>query len=112
MHRFVYTSRSASPLGLSPFTAADVLGHAQDANRRRNITGCMVMQGPHILQVLEGQRGDLDALIDLLKADPRHGDAGSVLWADHPAGVSESNEPVQPGQRAPAAGRPGEYRRH
>ncbi len=72
LHRFVYTSRSASPLGLSPFTAADVLGHAQDANRRRNITGCMVMQGPHILQVLEGQRGDLDGLIDLLKADPRH----------------------------------------
>ena len=72
LYRIVYVSRSASPQGLSPFSAADILGHSQDANRRRNITGCIVLQGPHILQILEGDRVDLDPLMVTLKADPRH----------------------------------------
>lgn len=72
LYRIVYSSRSASPLGLSPLVAAEIIGQSQDANRRRNITGCMVMQGPHILQVLEGGLAELDGLMERIKADPRH----------------------------------------
>lgn len=72
LYRVVYTSRAASPEGLSPSMAAEIIGHAQNANQRRNITGFLVLNGPEILQVLEGSKFELERLLAALQTDPRH----------------------------------------
>lgn len=51
------------------------------ANERQGITGALIFDGEYFLQVLEGRRRQLDALLTVLKHDPRH-EAVVVLRMD------------------------------
>ncbi|GAA0855810.1 BLUF domain-containing protein [Aliiglaciecola litoralis] len=51
----------------------DILSVAQENNKLQNITGILLSQGLHFLQVLEGEELDIQELYTHIKNDRRHG---------------------------------------
>jgi hypothetical protein len=45
---------------------------ARAQNERDDVTGLMVFNGTHFLQIVEGAEGAIDALIERVRKDPRH----------------------------------------
>lgn len=71
LERIVYVSE-ATPAALTLTGIAEILGEAQANNDRRDITGALAIGDTHFLQILEGRRHELDALLQRLERDPRH----------------------------------------
>lgn len=71
LERIVYVSE-ATPAALTLTGLAEILGEAQANNDRRDITGALAIGESHFLQILEGRRHELDALLQRLEHDPRH----------------------------------------
>lgn len=57
-----------------------ILDTAQDFNRRRDITGCLIYDQGHFAQVLEGGQQELDALMQRIIRDPRHRNV-RIVWS-------------------------------
>jgi Sensors of blue-light using FAD len=61
---------------LSEHTSAaqtsDVLASARTRNAERNITGVLLFDGAHFVQLLEGDHGAVTALMQRIDADARH----------------------------------------
>jgi hypothetical protein len=72
LHRVIYASEAVGVTGTSTLSIAQILGVSERNNRRDHLTSCVMFHRGHILQVLEGARGDLDRLMRRLLADPRH----------------------------------------
>ena len=70
LHRLVYTSQTTRPL--DPPAIEQILAAARTANARRELTGALVFDSQHFLQVLEGGAEPLNALYAALMRDPRH----------------------------------------
>ncbi len=68
--RLIYASEATRPLGPSDVEA--LLAHARRNNARRDITGMLLFDSRHFLQVLEGGRRVLSDLYTALAHDPRH----------------------------------------
>ena len=68
--RLIYASEISAPL--SPAAVQDLLAHARRNNDRRDITGMLVFNSRHFLQVLEGERQRLSDLYTRLVQDTRH----------------------------------------
>ena len=51
---------------------SDLLSHARSKNTEHNITGMLLYHDGSIMQVIEGQTGDVDQLLTNLQSDPRH----------------------------------------
>ena len=66
--RAVYRSRSL----MSESEHAQLLVQCHRKNRRLGLTGLLVIQKEHIVQILEGPKAALDALLDRIQADHRH----------------------------------------
>lgn len=73
LERIVYVSR-ATTQAHSLLGIAEIIGQAKTNNDRRDITGALALGDSHFLQVLEGRRHELDALLNRLGEDPRHSD--------------------------------------
>lgn len=65
-----YVSRAARPLAVPELRR--LLGGAQVANRRANITGVLAYTGQYFAQILEGPEAVIDALAERIAADHRH----------------------------------------
>jgi len=65
-----YTSLAA--LDLSSADLEDIHRSARELNALDNITGLLVFNGTHFLQIVEGGHDDLQALVERLRRDPRH----------------------------------------
>lgn len=72
LHRIIYASEAVGATGASTLSVAQILGHAERNNRRDDLTSCVMFHEGHILQAIEGGRGDIDRLMRRLLVDPRH----------------------------------------
>ncbi|WP_307220586.1 BLUF domain-containing protein [Microbacterium sp. SORGH_AS_0888] len=51
---------------------AALLAQSRSANQRNDITGMLLYRSGRFVQVLEGSAHDVHALVDRIRADPRH----------------------------------------
>ena len=92
LYRLIYASELAHARQVSTLDIAHILGESERNNRRDEVTGGVIFQGPHILQGLEGRRGDLDRLMRRITADPRHRNIRILI--DKPTTVRRFNSPL------------------
>ena len=92
LYRLIFASEAVGSTGLSTLALAQILGVSVANNRRDDITGCMMIHGGHILQVVEGARSDLDRLLRRLRLDPRH--AGLRVLSDAPIPARGIEQPM------------------
>jgi diguanylate cyclase (GGDEF)-like protein/PAS domain S-box-containing protein len=77
LHFLIYVSRATQTLSREDL---DLLSKsARSFNRAAGISGCLVHHDGYLLQMLEGKRDALFALLDKIKADPRHRDVRIVI---------------------------------
>ena len=88
MFEIVYRSRSLA--AFSSEGLAQMIEQARSSNFTNNITGLLVFDGTHFLQILEGEKPAIESLFDTIRNDSRHFDV-EQLW-------SQSSSPI--GQRA------------
>jgi hypothetical protein len=87
-YQIIYSSVSSTPMQLDELE--DLLEQAQAHNASDAITGALVYVDGFFLQVLEGRRSSVDALMDRISRDLRH-EAVQVLQAgDVPAATFSS----------------------
>jgi hypothetical protein len=70
MIRLLYASRAAQ--ALTPAIMEAILASSRKNNLERGITGILCHSGDVFLQVLEGGRGPVNALYNLIAQDSRH----------------------------------------
>lgn len=68
--RHVYASQIAPGLGSAEMEA--IVTHSRPANARRGITGVIAFDGREIIQILEGDEVEVDALVAKIAGDNRH----------------------------------------
>jgi hypothetical protein len=73
LERLVYESTATGTTG-SLLNLATILGASQANNARRGLTGALAAHADRYIQVIEGPREGLDALLVRLEGDPRHRD--------------------------------------
>lgn len=104
LHRAIYVSDAVGDAATSLLVLAEILGESERNNRRDGLTGVLIRHGGRFLQAIEGHRGDVDRLLDRLRADPRHGNVR--LLSDQYAPVRLFPEwPMTLAQMPPAAAR-------
>ncbi len=92
LHRVIYASEAIGSTGSTTLSIAQILGVSERNNRRDHISGCLMFHQGHILQVLEGGRGDIDRLLRRLRADLRH--TGLKILSDIPVDDRRLLEPM------------------
>lgn len=65
-----YTSHAS--LDLTAGDLEDIHRTARETNALDGITGLLVFNGTHFLQVIEGDADAIDSLVERLRRDPRH----------------------------------------
>lgn len=73
---------SAARLPVSAQELQHIHAHSQRSNRRHDITGALGFTGRYFIQCVEGQRGEVEALMRRIESDARH---SSVLLLDSQA---------------------------
>ena len=79
LRRVTYISR-VSP-AIASVDLRHISGLAEIQHRRRDLSGVLAYTGRHFVQVIEGLTRDVDALLELIRADPRHFDM-CILFDD------------------------------
>jgi hypothetical protein len=73
MVRVAYVSRLIGTAGRSPLSVAQIVGVSAVNNRRDHLFSSMLFHDSQVVQVIEGQRVDVDRLIRRLEFDARLG---------------------------------------
>jgi hypothetical protein len=63
---------SSATIRLSQDGLLELLKHARVKNEARGLTGMLLYRDGTYMQFLEGQRADIDELLNRLRGDPRH----------------------------------------
>ena len=66
------TYTSLARLDLESFDLEDIHRSARDGNALDGITGLLIFNGTHFLQIVEGAPDAIDELLERLREDPRH----------------------------------------
>jgi hypothetical protein len=66
------TYTSLARLDLQSSDLEDIHRSARELNALDGITGLLVFNGTHFLQIIEGARDAIDDLLERLRRDPRH----------------------------------------
>jgi hypothetical protein len=66
------TYTSLARLDLQASDLEDIYRAARELNALDGITGLLVFNGTHFLQIVEGSREAIDDLLERLRRDPRH----------------------------------------
>lgn len=69
---YVYLSRAATPLTM--LRLSEWGRQFGPRNKERDLTGMLMTVGDHFVQILEGKRNTVLALVERIKQDPRHTD--------------------------------------
>lgn len=77
MRQFVYISTAAPHLG--QVDIVNILEASSRNNSERGITGFLLFNGRNFLQLVEGPKDALDALMAQIEADPRH---SGIVWLE------------------------------
>ena len=72
MHLTSVTYTSLARLDLEASDLEDIHRTARDQNALDGITGLLVFNGTHFLQIIEGSESAIDELVAKLRRDPRH----------------------------------------
>jgi hypothetical protein len=91
-HLVYFSTRSnLTDADLAVITAVSAVNNA-----REGLTGCLLLDGTHCFQVVEGARGPLSALLGRLMRDPRHRDVTIADFSriDHRAFRSWNMAPI------------------
>lgn len=78
----IYRSRVATPLQANDLSR--LMQNAQERNAAASITGILLFDGVHFVQLLEGPHDAVDALFEVIKRDPRHINVVHLLRDDAP----------------------------
>lgn len=70
LYQLIYSSRAAQPM--SAAALEEILVDARAGNAKRDITGALVYVGGVFIQILEGDRDDVNRLLASIADDPRH----------------------------------------
>jgi len=70
LRRVTYASRVLP--NVAPTDLRQILGLAEVLHRRHDLTGVLAFTGRHFFQVIEGSVVEVDALLNLIRADVRH----------------------------------------
>ncbi len=77
LYFLIYVSQATSPMSGATLNA--LREQSSTFNRLTGLTGCLLYQDGLFMQMLEGQREVLSALMDRIKTDPRHRDVRIVI---------------------------------
>jgi hypothetical protein len=77
MHRLIYISTATDWVAAQDIS--DILSEAIATNTERNITGILLYNGLNFLQLLEGERRDVEAVFGKIVTDRRHVSVVTVL---------------------------------
>ena len=69
-YQVIYSSQAAAPMSMAELEA--ILVDAREGNRRRGVTGALVYVDGVFLQILEGPRDVVKALMASIARDTRH----------------------------------------
>lgn len=70
LSQIVYSSRAFNPMDST--SLQQILVDARNGNEARDVTGALIYVDGVFLQILEGERGVLDALLTSIRSDSRH----------------------------------------
>ena len=70
LYEILYTSTLAPTAQVTQ--VAGIVTAARSRNAARDITGLLVFDGMRFCQQIEGERGDVLALMERIRSDPRH----------------------------------------
>jgi hypothetical protein len=71
LHRVLYASTATGTTD-SLLGVATILGESQRNNAQRDLTGALAAHRGRFIQVIEGPKDAVDALLERLERDPRH----------------------------------------
>ena len=77
LHVIIYVSTTPAPMARPAFDA--LLKQARSFNRTVGITGCLIYQDRYFMQMLEGNKEVVEALMEKVKRDPRHCDVRTII---------------------------------
>lgn len=77
IYQLVYASRALQPFSDDELTA--LLSSIRPKNQARAVTGMLLYDDLAFLQILEGQKGELATLFELIQKDPRHHHIVTIL---------------------------------
>jgi len=92
LRRVIYASEAVGTTGVSTLSIAQILGVSEPNNRRDHLTSCVMLHRGHILQAIEGERNDVDRLMQRLMRDPRH--TGLRILSDAPVASRRLESPM------------------
>ncbi|MFO0626072.1 MAG: BLUF domain-containing protein [Polyangiales bacterium] len=72
LKRIKYVSRQKVPMSREEID--DIVRVSAENNPRRSVTGAMMASGTVFFQILEGPGDAVDALVEVIRNDPRHVD--------------------------------------
>lgn len=80
MYRFMYMSTAT--IDFSNEELEELLEKARVNNKKRNITGLLIVKGRTFIQCLEGKEEDVLAIYEKIKNDDRHRDLIELIEED------------------------------
>jgi hypothetical protein len=78
MHQIIYISTARA--GITEMDVEAILASSRVNNRRDGITGLLISDGTRFLQVLEGEKTDVEKTYHRIRIDPRH--RAAVILSD------------------------------
>ncbi len=66
----LYVSQASGPM--TPDELAKLLKQSRTFNRSVGVTGCMIYQNDGFIQMLEGERAQVESVMEKIRCDPRH----------------------------------------
>ena len=72
MKTVVYTSRLSDDVSDTPAVINDIIVQSQRNNLANDVTGAMIFHNSQIIQVIEGEAGNIEGLFSRICGDARH----------------------------------------
>ncbi len=92
VYQLIYTSKMRS--GMGEKTINKIVMQSRERNQAHNITGMLLCANDVILQIIEGERHEVEALYRQITRDTRHREV--MILADQETDVREfKNTPMQ-----------------
>lgn len=83
LYQLIYKSDASSSLDVKHLNEFKL--KTQESNQRKEVTGLLLFDGMHFLQVLEGKKTQISRLYESIREDPRHGNVTLLLMEPIPA---------------------------
>ena len=75
--QLIYVSRRRTDVSMTVLSA--IVDQSAMDNARRGMTGALLCCGVHLMQILEGELGDIVTLFERIRTDPRHTEVRLLL---------------------------------